>query len=77
MEFPIFTEPVRHVQCPRCKQLPGNDCQTPRGRKAFTTHQERIKVFFMTPAGNQFGGDVVNEVKHLFRPRPTIWDRLG
>lgn len=36
-----FTQAVRDVDCPKCKQPKGSDCRQPKGRKAWPPHVER------------------------------------
>lgn len=40
-----ISDSIAHVKCPRCKSDPGYRCQSPSGRKSFSAHAERLKLF--------------------------------
>ena len=40
VEF-MFTSTVRDTDCPKCFVLKGEQCKTPKGRKAWPPHHER------------------------------------
>ncbi len=40
-----WTQTVRDVDCPKCKQKKGDQCRQPKGRKAWPPHVERITAY--------------------------------
>jgi hypothetical protein len=39
-----LTDAYKQVDCPRCGSTAGEFCRTPKGRKAWPTHTERLTV---------------------------------
>jgi protein-disulfide isomerase len=40
----IFTDAVRQVSCPKCGSGAGYICETPKGRKAWPPHNDRVST---------------------------------
>lgn len=40
----MFTIATKQYTCPRCGSLAGVNCRTPKGRKIFTPHGERVSL---------------------------------
>ena len=43
-----FTDAVAAMNCPKCKQPAGQNCRTPKGRKAWPPHAERFNALVET-----------------------------
>lgn len=39
----LNTDAVNLVSCPRCGSKPGENCKSPKGRRAFSPHGERTR----------------------------------
>ena len=52
MARPMFTTAVENHDCPKCQQTKGNDCRTPKGRKAWPPHNQRIGCLTQKEVGD-------------------------
>ena len=41
----MFTSTVKDADCPRCGAKKGEDCRTPKGRKTWPPHNDRIQTY--------------------------------
>lgn len=62
----MYTDAVNQVDCPKCKAVATQYCRTPKGRKAWPPHGERVQeVQKKFPASTwtrsvQSGNDIIN-----------------
>lgn len=51
----VFADVNRHTACPKCGSDPGYCCQTPKGKKAATPHNERLRAYASGPVPGAAG----------------------
>jgi hypothetical protein len=49
-----FTQCVAETTCPKCQAGPGQNCRTPKGRKAWPPHGERGQAYHQSIGATEF-----------------------
>lgn len=56
----LTTDALKKTDCPKCKSVKGDFCRTPKGRKLYELHTERMIALRSIPGFNE--NDYINGV---------------
>jgi len=71
-----FTQAVREMECPKCKEPPGKDCRQPNKRRCMNVHTERVTSYRLKIGLVEFRrrhsiSPIKTTFTELFGPQPT------